>query len=134
MKINSFWKMSSTFKPWRSRIGLRGGDATQRKFDKVAIYHKPCMNGAFCPVVFGDEYIRSGLTWGIDDFYMGLQRCMSVYFTEISMDGPRFRTYKSQNGKVVFWGCRHFTLEDICTMMELMEFYYTDKQLRVGNW
>ena len=129
MKINSSWQLSSGFRPCMCHFTLMRNKATQGQFDSVAIYHKPYRKCKFQPVVFDTERVISGGTWRINEFYRGLKRCLAVYFTGVFIQGYKFKIRKSYNSEAVFWGCRYFTLEDICTMMEIMEFYYTDKQL-----
>lgn len=124
MKIVGSWNLRFDLRPVNWGLPYLK-TATKKVFDDVAIYYR---GSWFRPIVFGKGKVQSGESWEIRDFYKGLGLCVAVYFTR-QPSYKRHRIIYSVWGEKVRWGCRYFTLEDICTMMELMEYYYTDAEL-----
>ena len=124
MRINEHYWLNSFNEPRVCRSFL---PATPERYDSVAIYHKPD-NFYFRPIVFTSCEVISVVNWELDTFYRGLRRCVEAIFSNVS---SRKEVYPISPvvGILARWGCRRFTLEDICTMMEMMEYYYTDEQL-----
>lgn len=125
-QVNKVWTLTSSLYP----VGYPVNQlhmATDRQMDNVAIYYKND-DDWFRPIVFTDNRVISGTRWLIKDFYKGLGLCLDVHFTK-TCKRKRFCIYYHFWDETVKWGCREFTLKDICTMMEIMEYYYTAKEL-----
>ncbi len=127
MKINKYYYLGDGLYPYQN-WKICSGKATQKQFDKVAIYHKTA-DCDFRPIVFTEFIIKSARRWEASEFYKGLKLCLKTLKTgkdnyyQYTISGHTLLT------DTVFWGCRMFHKKDLLALKKLMEEEYTKGQL-----